>query len=116
MTDIGPQRTSGLRALAPLCALNRAVREPSTLLHHRGSAIIAFVTTAEIIATKAKELPPDAQREVLDFVEFLQDRALRRTPHPSLCGIWSDLGIDLSADDIDEVRREAWAEFPRRDI
>ncbi len=74
------------------------------------------MTTAEIIAAKAKALPPEAQREILDFVEFLQDRERRRTSHRSLCGAWSDLGVDVSGEEIDEARREAWGDFPRRDI
>lgn len=31
-------------------------------------------------------------------------------------GILADLNVDLSAEDIDEARREAWANFPREDI
>jgi hypothetical protein len=69
-----------------------------------------------MIASKAKALSPEGQREVLDFVEFLQTRVGHSGPHRSLCGAWSDLGVDVSAEDIDEARREAWAEFPRRDV
>ena len=32
----------------------------------------------------------------------------------SLYGIWSD--VDVSAEDIDEVRNETWNQFPREDI
>jgi hypothetical protein len=32
---------------------------------------------------------------------------------PSLFGIWKDLGIRATREDIDEVRREMWANFPR---
>jgi len=71
---------------------------------------------AEIIAAKAKALSPEAQREVLDFVDFLHTRVVHSGPRKSLAGIWAALGIDLSADEIDEARREAWTEFPRRDI
>ena len=74
------------------------------------------MTTADMISAKAKALPPEGQREVLDFVEFLQTRVGHHAPHRSLCGAWSDLGVDLTAEDIDEARREAWAEFPRRDV
>jgi hypothetical protein len=74
------------------------------------------MTTMEILVAKAKALPPDGQCEVLDFVEFLETRLGRGTPHKSLSGAWSDLGVDLSAEDIDHARREAWAEFPRLDF
>lgn len=74
------------------------------------------MTTAELIAAKAKALSDEGQREVLDFVEFLQTRSTRSVPRKSLGGAWSDLGIDLSADDIDEARRQAWADFPHEDV
>lgn len=74
------------------------------------------MTTAELIAAMAKALAPAEQREVLDFVEFLRGRAGRRAPHKSLAGAWADLGVDLSADDIDEARREPWSSSPRQDI
>ena len=37
-------------------------------------------------------------------------------PPPSLYGLWADLGVDISAEDIDEARREMWSNFPREDI
>ena len=37
-------------------------------------------------------------------------------PRRSLLGIWSDWGSGPSAEEIDEVRREMWANFPREDI
>ncbi len=39
-----------------------------------------------------------------------------RSARKSLWGLWADLGPGLSAEDIDEARREAWANFPREDI
>jgi hypothetical protein len=36
-----------------------------------------------------------------------------KKPKPSLAGIWADLDIDLSEEDIREVRREMWKNFPR---
>jgi hypothetical protein len=37
-------------------------------------------------------------------------------PKRSLYGICADLGTAPSAEEIDEARREAWANFPREDI
>jgi len=36
------------------------------------------VTTWELIAEKARELPPEKQLEVLDFLEFLRTRGAPR--------------------------------------
>jgi hypothetical protein len=38
------------------------------------------------------------------------------TPLPDLYGSWADLNFDISAEEIDDVRREIWANFPREDI
>jgi len=68
-----------------------------------------------ILVAKAKALPPEGRREVLDIVEFLETRLGRGTLHKSLSGVLADLGVDL-AEDIDQARREAWAEFSHRDL
>ena len=47
------------------------VSTSSQLRYHRG------MTTMEILVAKAKALPPEGQREALDFVELLETR-LRR--------------------------------------
>ncbi len=39
-----------------------------------------------------------------------------KQPRKSLLGLWADLGPAPSAEDIDEARREMWANFPRDDI
>jgi hypothetical protein len=35
---------------------------------------------------------------------------------PPLRGIFADLSVSLSAEEIDEARREAWSGFPREDV
>ena len=37
-----------------------------------------------------------------------------KKPRRSLYGIWKD--VSVSAEDIDEARREMWGNFPREDI
>jgi hypothetical protein len=34
----------------------------------------------------------------------------------SLKGLWADLGVEISPEDIAEVRREMWGGFPRQDV
>ena len=74
------------------------------------------MTTWELIAEKAKDLPLDKQQELLDFAEFLHARSETKHPLHSIAGLCEDLGIDISAEDIDEARREMWGNFPREDI
>jgi hypothetical protein len=71
------------------------------------------MTTWEIIAEKAKELPPEKQLEVLDFLELLQTRNRKGEPRKDPLGLLADLEVDLSEEDIAEARREMWSEFPR---
>jgi hypothetical protein len=73
------------------------------------------VSIAEVVLEKLRKLPETTQYEVLDFVEFLEHRGLRRSRQPlrSVEGIAADLGVSISAKEIDEARQEMWASFPR---
>ena len=65
----------------------------------------------EAVIAKLRELPADKQREVLDFAGFLTSK--QRRPLKSLEGLWAGQGVDISEEDISELRREMWAKFPR---
>lgn len=66
------------------------------------------------VLERVRALPPDKQRQVLDFVEFLS-RAVRQPRRP-LKGLWADLGVDVTEEDIAEARRESWGCFPSPDL
>jgi uncharacterized protein DUF2281 len=68
------------------------------------------------VLQKLRALPPEKQQEVLDFVEFLESRTMPKKPRRSLKGLWADLGVDISEEDIAEARREMWGNFPREDF
>lgn len=67
------------------------------------------------IVDRLRVLPPDKQRELLDFAEFLRQRAMAAEirPRRSVRGLWTDLDIEVTDEDIDQARREIWAHFPR---
>jgi hypothetical protein len=65
---------------------------------------------------KLLKLPVDKQKEVLDFVESLAKQTGQRRSRRSLKGLWADLGVDISAEDIAMARREMWGGFPREDV
>jgi hypothetical protein len=69
----------------------------------------------QAVVERMKSLPPDKQQEVLDFVEFLQQKAngTPRRPRRSLMGLWADLNVKITEADIAEARREMWGNFPR---
>ncbi len=75
------------------------------------------MTIEEAILEKVRALSPEKQHEVLDFTEFLQTRTpAPKLPRKSLRGLWSEFNIRITEEDIAEVRREMWKNFPREDI
>ena len=68
------------------------------------------------VLEKLLKLPPDKQKKVLDFVEILEKNAGATRHRRSLKGLWSDLGVEVSSEDIVEARREMWGGFPREDV
>jgi hypothetical protein len=65
---------------------------------------------------KLLKLPLEKQKEVLDFVETLENKPQPPPRRRSLKGLWADLGAEISPEDIAEVRREMWGGFPREDV
>jgi hypothetical protein len=67
----------------------------------------------EAVVAKLRELPVDKQLEVLDFAKVLATKEPRRPKLKSARGLWKDLGIAISEEDIAEARKEMWGNFPR---
>jgi hypothetical protein len=66
---------------------------------------------------KLGQLPPEKRSEALDFVDFLHSKSsaavsLRRRPR----GLWADLGIKISEQEISQARAECWSGFARGTI
>lgn len=75
------------------------------------------MTIEQAVVEKLRALPPEQQEKVLEFVETLQPQSpTEKRPLRSVAGLWSDLDIDLTNEDIDEARREMWGNFPRDDF
>jgi hypothetical protein len=76
------------------------------------------VVTADKVLKELRQLPPREQLRVIAqaLPEVERDLQEPGVPLPSLRGLWRHLGFDISAEEIDEARREAWAGFPREDI
>lgn len=72
-----------------------------------------LVTIEQQVIEKLRELPPEKQREVLDFLESMKEKNGDGKPRRSLLGLWSDLGVRITEEDIAEARREMWGKFPR---
>jgi hypothetical protein len=70
------------------------------------------MTVEEQVLEKLRSLPPQKQKEVLDFVIHLRAGSEKKN-RPSLKGLWADLNVKISEGDIAEARREMWGSFPR---
>jgi hypothetical protein len=71
------------------------------------------MTVEEKVLEKLRELPPEKQKEVLEFVDSLKEKDGDKKPLRSLEGLWADLDISITEEDIAEARREMWGNFPR---
>lgn len=71
------------------------------------------MTIEEQVLEKLRELTHEKQMEVLEFVDSLKKLKGPNTPRRSLRGLWKDLNIDITEEDIAEARREMWGNFPR---
>jgi len=67
----------------------------------------------ELVVEKLRGLAPDQKKEVLDFLESLQEKKGSKRPLQGFHGLWADLGVEITAQDIAEARREMWGDFPR---
>jgi len=75
------------------------------------------MTLEQAILDAVRSLPADKQQEVWNHVMQLQgEYRSSRKPRKSGRGLWADLNIDVTAEEIDQLRREIWKNFPRDDF
>jgi hypothetical protein len=76
------------------------------------------ITTADTVLDLLRQLPPRDRLKVLvqALPEIEQELVVSPAPLESLRGLWKDLDFDITAEEIDQARREAWANFPREDV
>ena len=65
----------------------------------------------QAILEAVRVLPADKQQEILDHATRLRAESTKK-PFINIEGLWADLGISLSAEEIDENRREMWFAKP----
>lgn len=78
-------------------------------------------TTLERVKQLATRLSPAEKTRLVTWLEAtLGDEATEDIPTPaprqSLYGLCADLGPGPTDEDIEEVRRDMWTNFPREDI
>ncbi len=78
--------------------------------------LVTLVTLEQSILNAVRNLPPEKQAEVLKAAESLMQEFEIKPPRKSGRGLWENLGFSVSAEDIDEARKEMWGNFPHSDI
>ncbi len=77
-----------------------------------GTAVIQFQLAADIT--------PGLHRAVVVLEETStvggDGNTEVRRPLQNPYGLWANLGVDLAATEIAELRRDTWGSFPRKDI
>ena len=68
----------------------------------------AKMSIEEKVVEKLHGLPPDKQKQVLEFVESLSQENGSTLPLKSLYGLLRDFPIEVSDQDIESARREMW--------
>lgn len=63
------------------------------------------MTIEEQVIEKLRELPPEKQKEVLEFVDSLKKNGAKK-PLRSLRGLWKEFNVQITDEDIAEARRE----------
>ena len=71
------------------------------------------MSVEQAILEVVRSLPIEKQQEVLSHATRLREESAPRAPFKSVKGILAGRGISISAEDIDEARREMWKNFPR---
>ena len=70
----------------------------------------------QAILEAVRALPAEKQEEILSHATRLRDQTPGKNPLRSVKGLWADLGISLSAEEIEANQREMWKGFPRENI
>lgn len=70
------------------------------------------MSTLEQLVEIAKTLTDEDQQKLLRQAEMLRHRDEPK-PRRSLKGALAHLGVQLDVEDVREMRREAWKNFPR---
>jgi hypothetical protein len=65
------------------------------------------------VLDKLRDLPPDKQQAVLEFVELLQQNGAPAKPLKGFEGLLEKYNVQITEEDIAEARREMWGNFPR---
>jgi len=71
------------------------------------------MTAEEILLEKFKGLAAVRRKELLDYAKTLEQKEAVKKPRVSLKGIWADLNVNITEEDIREARNEMWRGYTK---
>jgi hypothetical protein len=71
------------------------------------------MTIEQAVLEQLRRLSAEDQRKVLEYAKSLVPPDAPQPPRKSVMGMFAHLGVHVTLEDIREMRREAWANFPR---
>ena len=74
------------------------------------------MTLEQLLWNKLKELPIDKQQELLDFADFFSQQSIIQATLTSIRGLCDDLKVDITEEEIQQLRQEMWSNFPREEL
>ena len=74
------------------------------------------MSIADDVMERLRSLPPEKQRQALEYIKSLHRETAKARPRRRLKGLLSDLGLDITEEDIAQARREMWGSFPRGNL
>ena len=66
------------------------------------------MTVKEAVIEKLDAMPAHRQQELLEYAKMLEQKEKPRGPRRSLRGIWADLNVNLTEEDLRQARNEMW--------
>ncbi len=71
------------------------------------------MTSEEVLLETFKVLPTNRKQELLEFAKFLEQKEAVKKSRVSLKGIWADLNVNITDEDIREARNEMWRGYTK---
>lgn len=86
---------------------------PPPVSNNKGRSTMSM---EQAILEAVRSLPLDKQQEILVHATRLRNEARPKQPFQSVKGILAGRSSSISAEYIDQTRREMWKNFPREDV
>ncbi len=71
------------------------------------------MTSEEVLLKTFKILPTNRKQELLEYAKTLEQKEAVKKSRVSLKGIWADLNVNITDEDMLEARNEMWRSYTK---